>query len=85
MKNLLKILHERAESLKEIVHLSEQYDFREYTNQSNKAVNSDKAKTSVQPDKTPVARSRCEGCNNDPQRQKEKKCILETRRCSYLH
>ena len=84
MKSLSKILHKKAERLKKTAHLIEQRDCREHTSQSNKAKSSDKAKTSVQPDKKPVARKRCEGCNNDPQRQKEKNALQKPDDASIL-
>ena len=85
LQNLLKTLHARAERLKEVVHLGEQYDFREYSNQHNvKQKNSEKTKTVEPTDKKPNTRKRCEGCNNDPSRQGEKKCVIATRRCIHF-
>ena len=87
LKNLLKTLHARAEKLKETIHLGEQYDFREYSRQvGGKQKAAEKAKTGGAPDKKPTTRRRCEGCNNDPSRQGEKKCTLASRRCiHYKH
>ena len=57
--------------------MGEQYDFREYSNQgSSKQKNPEKAKTVGPSDKKPTTRKRCEGCNNDPNRQSEKKCTV---------
>ena len=87
LQNLLKTLHTRAERLKEVVHLGESYDFREYSNQgSAKQKNPEKAKAVGQAEKKPAARKRCEGCNNDPNRQNDKKCTIASRRCiHYKH
>ena len=76
-------LHERAERLRETAHLGERYDYREYSGahkekagprdreaQKPTQANDDKSKT-----KEKIQRKRCEGCNNDPERQKAKKCV----------